>query len=837
MEKFNAYKKRAEQRFKQLGLLPRPVNAGEVEEFFNLLIAGDKLADRVEFLGNKSEFGKLLVKLIKNEVLRGTFPQSYKKAEYLYKLASGEATTSYISADEALDILIDMKGGAATPYLVSLVEKNISKDKILGALEVTVLVNKEDFDKLVEISEKDAAVKQLIINWAEKGFAKKWLLKDKYNGISIKVGDYISTDHLSPGKRANSRTDKPFHATFIMDGRPDEADFMDRMKELREKNSNVYIVGGEGFGEGSSRKSATYTVLQVIGEEIDGEPENKSGGVVIAKSMAPIFRNSLVSSAVLPILCDTDPINEGDTIDIDIDNYKLVINNGEKEIEFEKISDLDMEKIKAGGVNNYSAGQELQSWAVEYCTEKGIDFDKTNVPAKLEEEKDRVSMNLAEKIVAYNRIDGKSTIKAGEKATIRVRGVFSQDTTGPMTMEEYQAMAGGMNFGADYVIQSLCHTCEAPTSEERDRQKFLVNFVNDRGGVGLRPGEGVIHTIGNRFSAPTDIIVGGDSHTRTPRGISFPGASDIVASCMKYGKMDFVMDKVVKVVFKGNLQPGMTARDMVSMLVTEAEKQGYGKGVYTGTVIEMYGIETLTAEEKYILTNAAAERSASAGIVQADENTIKEMKDDLAYLKARVDADSSVSVKNTIEFFENYLKDPVFLRADEDAEYKAVIDINMDEYKEPLVAIPHHPDNVKSLSEIAGTKIDEAYIGSCVGGEFESISTAAKILENKKVDSNVNFVVSPAAEDITEQLAASGDIARVVESGGIVIMATCGLCMGNKRRIGSNSTAITTTTRNYQGRLGPSDSGAYLGSSLVTACAALLGRFPTVEEYMEMIKG
>lgn len=834
MEKFNAYMQRAEQRYKSLGLMPRPLNAEEVEEFFQTLANNDGLADKIVFLGKEVELGKLLNKLLKNEVLRGTFPESYVKANSLYKLINMETKSAFFSKEEALTSLINMKGGAATPVMVKLIKNGINKYELIEALKLTVLVNKEDFESLCEMSEIDEEIKTLIVNWSEKSFAKTWVLKDEYKGLGIKVGDFISTDHLSPGKRANSRTDKPLHATYIMDGRPEEVDFMDRLNGLKEKSENVFIVGGEGFGEGSSRKSATYTVLQVIGQEIDGEPENKIGGVVIAKSMAPIFRNSLVSSSVLPILCNTDEISENDEISLDIENNKVIV-NGSKELEFTAISDLDMEKIKAGGVNNYSAGKELQVWAIDYCEAKGINYDTANKPAKLEEEKDRVPMTLAEKIVAFNRIDGKSTVKSGEMVTVGVRGVFSQDTTGPMTMEEYQSMAGGMRFGAEFVVQSLCHTCEAPSSEERDRQKFLVNFVNDRGGVGLRAGEGVIHTIGNRFALPTDIIVGGDSHTRTPRGISFPGASDIVASCMKYGKMDIVMDKVVKVEFTGTLQPGMTSRDMVSMLVTEAVEQGYGKGVYTGKIIEMYGVETLTSEEKYILTNAAAERSASAGIIQADENTIKELKNDLEYLKSRPDSEKSLSVIDTIKAMEKYLANPEFLRADEDAEYDTVITIDMTKYIEPLVAIPHHPDNVVKLSEIAGIKIDESYVGSCVGGEFESISMAAKLLEGKKVCPDVNYVVSPAAEFITDMLAKSGDIGRVISANGIVIMATCGLCMGNKRRIGSNSTAITTTTRNYQGRLGPANSGAYLGSSLVATVAAILGRFPTVEEYMEMV--
>lgn len=833
MEKFKSYCKRAEERFKTQGLLPRPVNADEVAEFIELL-QGDNLDETIEFLGKNIKIGELLADIIKNEVLRGTFPECYKKAEGLYCFANKEKKSKYISSEDAINILIDMNGGAALLYLIKLADAGIAKEKIIKALEKTVIVNIEDFNLVAELSKKDEEMKKLIVKWAEKSFASEWEIKDSYNGIGVKVGDFISTDHLSPGKHANSRTDKPMHAKYIMEGRPEESNFMERVALLKEKNKNVYIVGGEGFGEGSSRKSATYTVLQVIGEEIKGEPENKIGGAVIAKSIAPIFRNSLVSSAVIPVICDTSKINEGDTIAIDVSNSKVII-NGKEEINFEKISELDLEKIKAGGVNNYSAGKELQAMAITYCEKNNIDFDKKNMPEKAVNEISEVPMNLVEKIVAYNRIDGKNSIRAGEMATVKVRGVFSQDTTGPMTMEEYQNMAGGMEFGAEFVVQSLCHTCEAPTSEERDRQKSLVEFVKRRGGVGLKPGEGIIHTIGNRFVAPLDIIVGGDSHTRTPRGISFPGASDIVASCMKYGKMDIVLDKVVKVVYEGELQPGMTARDMVSMAVYAAEKQGLGRGVYTGKVMEIYGVESLSAEDKYILTNAVAERSASAGIIAADENTVKELKKDLEYLKSRIDQESA-SVKNSIKAFEEYLLNPKFFRADENAVYDAVVTVNMSEYKEPLVAKPHHPDNVATLSEIAGIEIDEAYIGSCVGGEFESISAAAKLLEGKKINPKVNLVVSPAAEDITTKLAESGDIARLIAAGAIVIMPTCGLCMGNKRRIGAGSTAITTTTRNFQGRLGPANSGTYLGSSLVTAVAAILGRFPTVEEYMEMIK-
>jgi len=832
MKEISNYIKKSESRNKQYNLKARPLNELEVTECFEVL-TNEKTDGKVELYNEEYKLSEFALKLIKNEVLRGTFPASYKKAELLAEMISGEKKSNYLSAREALEILINMNGGAATPELVKLIEKDLFKKEILKALENIVLVNETEFIRLTELAKKDKDVELLIKKWAEKIFAKNWKLADKYEGLGIRVGDFITTGHLSPSSKASSRTDKPLHATYIMQGRPDEEDFSERVQKIKSENKSMFIVGGEGFGEGSSRKSATYTVLQVIGNEIEGEPENKTGGVVIAKSMAPIFKNSLISSAVLPIICNTDEINENDEIIVDTLTNKLIINN-DKEIEYEALSNLDIEKLEAGGVNNYSSGKELQIWAINYCIENKIAFDKLNMPEEVKKEAKNIPMNLVEKIVAYNRLDGKDTMKAGEKATVKVRGVFSQDTTGPMTMDEYQAMAGG-RFGSRFVVQSLCHTCEAPSVEERDVQKFLVNFTRERGGVGLKGGEGIIHTIGNRFVLPTDIIVGGDSHTRTPRGVSFPAASDLVASCMKYGKMDMVLDKVVKVVFKGELQFGMTARDMVSMLVMEAEEQGFGKGIYSGTVIEMYGVENLSPEDKYILTNAVAERSASAGVIAADESVLKDIKKDLVYLKNRPDVDSE-SIINTIKDFEEYLEKPLFLKADKGAEYKAEIVIDMSKYKEPIVAKPHHPDNVAFLSEVSNIEVDESFIGSCVGGEFQSIKGAANILKGEKIAQNVNFVISPASEDIAVELFEDGATRDIIEAGGVVIMSTCGLCMGNKRRIGSGSTAITTTTRNYQGRVGPVDSNTYLGSSLVAACCAILGRFPTVEEYMEFLK-
>ena len=824
------YKEKALQRKKNYDLPPRPLTEEESEAVVEGL-ALDGLDEEEFTIFATEQVDQLLIRLISEEVRRGTFPSSHAKAEGLGKIARGAVESDYLSAAEALDLLAAMKGGAATSELIDLLAEEKFVEQVVEILKDTVLVNPDEFNRLTELAADHEAVNEVIKSWANREFAEQWNLQDKYQGVTIKVGDNVTTGHLSPSKNADSRTDHPRHAQFIMDGRADEEDFLDRLADLKEEAANVIFVAGKALGEGSSRKSATYTMLQVLGDPVAGEPEKKAGGVVVAKSFAPIFENSLVASGILPVKCDTDSISEGDDLTLDLAAEELIV-NGAETIAVELPVQYNLNKIAAGGMTYFDAGNELQQWAADYCREAGLEFDESNLPDKVEAADEKPPQTLAQKIVGMNRIDGKETILPGETATVEVRGAFSQDTTGPMTLDEYQAMAGG-DFGADFVIQSLCHTGECPSSEERDMHQFLTGFVRERGGVGLKPGEGIIHTIGNRFVLPTDVIVGGDSHTRTPTGISFPAASDIIAGVMKYGKQDLTMDESVRVVFTGEPKEGITARDLVSTLVTYAE-QTVGKDVYNGRIIEMEGVEFLSPEQRYILTNAVAERSASAGIVPADEKTLASLRDNLEYLKSRSDADSCPSVKKTIAALEEFLEDPVLPRADEDADYAATIEIPLSEVGEPLVAKPHHPDNVAPISEVAGVELDEVFIGSCVGGNYKSIKEAADIVAGQEADPEVNFVVSPASLDIYNELAEDGSLAKLTEAGATVIMPGCGLCMGNKRRIGPGSVALTTTTRNYQSRIGPADSQTYLGSAHVAAAAAILGRLPSTEEYFEM---
>ncbi len=828
-EMLTGYKQKALARKKSYGLKPRPLTKTEVEIIIKALAISGLEEEEFEIFSSE-RVDKLLLRLLKQEVRRGTFPSSYAKAKGLARIISGELESDYLTAEQALDILAKMKGGAASTELIDLLAKGHYQAKICEILKDTVLVNRDDFKKLADLAAENNFAAKVITSWANAEFTAEWDLANQYDGLAITVGDNLTTGHLSPSKNADSRTDHPLHAQYIMDGREDEQNFLARLEELKADDDSVFFVAGEALGEGSSRKSATYTMLQILGDDLENEPEKKEGGVVIAKSFAPIFKNSLIASGILALEAKTDKIKEGDSLEIDLDKEKLLVND-DLEIEIKLPNQYQLDKISAGGMTSFDAGKELQKWAANYCNENNISYQSQFPTIELTESSD-APQTLAQKIVGFNRLDNKNTILPGETATVEVRGVFSQDTTGPMTFDEYQSMAGG-DFGSDFVVQSLCHTGECPSSEERDMHKFLTDFTKEKGGVALEPGEGIIHTIANRFVLPTDIIVGGDSHTRTPFGISFPAASDIVAGAMKYGKQDLTMDESVRVVFKGEPKEGITARDLVSTLVVYAEET-VGKEVYNGRIIEMEGVEFLDSDKRYILTNAVAERSASAGIVPPDDKTITAIMDNLEYLKSRPDAKSSPSVQRNIKAMEEFLADPLLLEADEEAEYAATVEIPLAEVEEPLVAKPHHPDNVAYISEVAGVELDEVFIGSCVGGDLASIRDAAKIVAGKQVAPGVNFVVSPASKDIYQQLAADGSLADLTDAGATVIMPGCGLCMGNKRRIGSNATALTTTTRNYQSRIGPADAKTYLGSAQVAASAAILGYIPNKEEYFKM---
>ncbi len=824
------YHKRAKERESQYGLGPKPLKKDEVEILADALITkglDKKLSDEILYL-------------ISTQVKRGSFPETETKAEILGRIALGQEVSELLSPSKALDILGDMKGGSATLWLIKCLSSDDEEisNKAKEYLSKTIFVSKDEVSMvagLLKDKKVSGLAKELLKDWAEEKWKEDWKLPSVFEGIAIKVGDSISTDHLSPAKRANTRTDMPLHGTYIMGGRPDEADFLERLSGLKKKTKNVFLVGGERFGEGSSRKSATYNVLQILGEPVDGEPDIKKGGVVIAKSIAPIFENSLIASGIVAIQCDTSDIKERDKIAVNIKESKIYAND-KQVASFHPLSDFVKSKLAAGGMNNYASARYLSIWAKEECEKNDISFKKVQVEVVKEKKEAGKPQTLAQKIMGMNRLDGVKTILPGETTEIKISGVYSQDTTGPMTFMEYQAMAGGRKFGADYVLQSLCHTSESPTSDECNMQDFLFNFTVDHGGTCFKPGEGILHTLSNRFVLPDEVVFGGDSHTRSERGISFPAGSDIVAAAMKFGALEITMDESVLVKFVGKVNKGISARDIVSAIPIYAEKLGLGKGVFNGRILEMEGVEDFSCEDRYVLTNASAERSASASTVPPDDKTIAEIQEDYEYLKWRYTFEKSEQLKRRLERFEEWLSKKILLKRDKDAKFAAVIEIPLGEVKQPLVAKPHHPDNVATLDEVGGTEITDVYIGSCVGGHYESLKAAAKILKGRRVQPKVNFYAVAASQQIYSKLAKDGYLADLVDAGAYVTIPCCGLCMGNKRQISSKGVAITTTTRNFQSRLGPPTAQAYLGSGEVAAITALLGHLPSAKEYFNNYK-
>lgn len=818
-EALNAYSGRNAERTRQ-GLPPRPLTESEVDTMLGVIMSSVPVAEK-----NAADE---LIRLIDDEVRGGSFPEAKKKAEALF--ASVEGRSCYLTERGcALEMLINMNGGTADIYLVKSLAVKSAAERVKAALERIFYVSKEAVDECFSLAKSgNAAAKAVLLGWAERSWEKHIPFPETIRVTAIKAGDFISTDHLSPSKRASSRTDKPLHATFIMEGRDDQKDFIARWKALAPKGP-IAMVGGKQFGEGSSRKSATYNLLEVIGSPVPHTPESKKGGVLIAKSIAPIYEMSVISSGVIPLKADTDGIAEGDVLRVELSKNVIINETENTEIPFAPLLPFTIMKLKAGGLNAYMSQKKLAIMAAAYAKELGAPVQVVQEPAGAAS-----PQTTTQKLFTYNRLDGKKFSTTGENVEVRIRGVYSQDTTGPMTYDEYQSIGGGESFQSEFVIQSVCHTSECPTTEERNTQLYLQKFARDHGGIGLMAGEGIIHTIANRFVLPSDIIVGGDSHTRSERGISFPAGSDIVAIAMKYGFLELAVDEEVLVTFTGKCNDGITARDAVSMLVTEAESSGQGKGVYNGRIIEFAGVKDFNRDERYILTNAVAERSASAGIIPTDDAAVESVINDLKYLKKRYDlGDRSHSLTATIASFEKYLADKIQFTPDKDAAYAAKVNIDLSKYREPLVAKPHHPDNVASLSEVAGTKVDEVFIGSCVGGDLASIRAASLLVEGKRIASHVQFVVIPASGDIYATLMKEGTLEKLHEAGAIIGIPSCGLCMGNKRRIGDKATAFTTTTRNFQSRIGPSSAQAFLGSAHIAALTAVAGKIVDTATYME----
>jgi aconitate hydratase 2/2-methylisocitrate dehydratase len=817
-----AYRQHVEERAQQ-GIPPLPLDAQQV-------------ADLVELLKNPpaGEEGSLL-ELLTDRVPPGVDEAAYVKAGFLDALAKGETTSPLIAKEKAVELLGTMLGGYNIQPLIELLD-----DADLGALageqlKYTLLM----FDAFHDVKEKadagNANAKAVVQSWADaEWFSRKPDVPEAIKLTVFKVTGETNTDDLSPAQDAWSRPDIPLHAlAMLKNEREGIHDATAQINELKGKGNMVAYVG-DVVGTGSSRKSATNSVLWATGQDIPFVPNKRQGGVVLGGKIAPIFFNTVEDSGALPIECEVDQLNMGDVIVLKPYEGKIENEAGELLSEFKLKTEVLLDEVKAGGRIPLIIGRSLTERARE-----ALGLEPTDAFRRpLDPEDSGKGFTLAQKIVG--KACGVDGIRPGTYCEPRMSTVGSQDTTGPMTRDELKELAC-LGFSADLVMQSFCHTAAYPKPVDINTQHTLPDFIQNRGGVSLRPGDGIIHSWLNRMLLPDQVGTGGDSHTRFPLGISFPAGSGLVAFGAALGVIPLDMPESVQVKFTGEIQPGITLRDLVNAIPYAAiqrglltvEKQGK-KNVYNGRILEIQGLPDLTVEQAFELSDASAERSAGGCTIELSEKSVSEyLRSNITMLRWMIDNgyEDARTLERRARAMEAWLENPSLIRADADAEYAEVIEINMSEITEPLLACPNDPDDVKPLSQVQGARIDEVFIGSCMTniGHFRA---AAKLLEASGESIPTRLWIAPPTKMDEAQLMQEGIYNIYAGSGARTEMPGCSLCMGNQARIAEASTAVSTSTRNFPNRLGKG-ANVYLSSAELASVAAILGKLPTVEEYME----
>ncbi|MDF1629893.1 MAG: bifunctional aconitate hydratase 2/2-methylisocitrate dehydratase [Alcanivoracaceae bacterium] len=824
-----AYRKHVEERAAE-GVPPKPLNEQQVAELVLLLKNPPK--------GEEA----FLVDLLENRIPPGVDQAAYVKAAFLADVAKGSATSPLISRVHATKLLGTMQGGYNVAPLVDLLDDAECGVTAAEALKGTLLV----FDAFHDVEEKskagNALAKEVIQSWADaEWFTSRPDLAEKMTVTVFKVTGETNTDDLSPAQDAWSRPDMPLHANAMLKNARDgifpekdgEIGPLKQMAELKAKGHPVAYVG-DVVGTGSSRKSATNSVLWHFGDDIPYVPNKRGGGVCIGSKIAPIFFNTMEDSGALPFECDVSNMNTGDVIDI----YPFagkVEKDGKVIAEFKHKSDVILDEVRAGGRINLIIGRGLTAKARESLgLPASTLFRLPEQPADTGK-----GFTLAQKMVG--KACGLEGVRPGMYCEPKMTTVGSQDTTGPMTRDELKDLAC-LGFSADLVMQSFCHTAAYPKPVDVETHHTLPDFIMNRGGVSLRPGDGIIHSWLNRMLLPDTVGTGGDSHTRFPLGISFPAGSGLVAFAAATGVMPLDMPESVLVRFKGKMQPGITLRDLVHAIPLQAIKEGHltvakaGKvNVFNGRVLEIEGLEELTVEQAFELSDASAERSAAGCSITLSEASVAEyLKSNITMLKWMIanGYGDARTIERRIRGMEAWLANPKLMRADKDAEYHTVIEIDMDQIKEPVLCCPNDPDDAKVLSDVAGAKIDEVFIGSCMTniGHFRA---AGKLLE--KVESGAmptRLWIAPPTKMDQHQLTEEGYYNIYGRAGARTEMPGCSLCMGNQARIAPKSTAVSTSTRNFPNRLGQG-ADVYLASAELASVASILGKLPTVEEYMQ----
>ncbi|MCG6274157.1 bifunctional aconitate hydratase 2/2-methylisocitrate dehydratase [Vibrio vulnificus] len=828
-----AYRKHVEERAAE-GVVPKPLDAEQV-------------AGLVELLKNPPQGEEeFLLDLLENRIPPGVDEAAYVKAGFLAAVIRGEASSPLVSREHAAKLLGTMQGGYNIEPLVTLLDDEALAPIAVEALSHTLLM----FDVFYDVEEKAKAgnqyAQQVLQSWADaEWFLSKPELAEKITLTVFKVTGETNTDDLSPAPDAWSRPDIPVHALAMLKNEregivPDQPGSIGPIKQieaLKEQGHQLVYVG-DVVGTGSSRKSATNSVLWFMGDDIPYVPNKRAGGYVLGGKIAPIFFNTMEDAGALPIEVDVSKLNMGDVIDVY--PYQGKVTNhatGEVLAEFSLKTDVLIDEVRAGGRIPLIIGRGLTEKA-----RQSLGLAPSDVFRKPADVADSgKGYTLAQKMVG--KACGVTGIRPGTYCEPKMTTVGSQDTTGPMTRDELKDLAC-LGFSADLVMQSFCHTSAYPKPVDVNTHHTLPDFIMNRGGVSLRPGDGVIHSWLNRMLLPDTVGTGGDSHTRFPLGISFPAGSGLVAFAAATGVMPLDMPESILVRFKGEMQPGITLRDLVHAIPYYGIKQGLltvekaGKiNEFSGRILEIEGVEHLTVEQAFELSDASAERSAAGCTVKLSQASIEEyLNSNIVMLKWMISEGygDRRTIERRIVAMQEWLASPELMSADSDAEYAHVIDIDLAEIKEPILCAPNDPDDARLLSDVQGTQIDEVFIGSCMTniGHFRA---AGKLLEKFKGQLDTRLWIAPPTKMDRDQLTEEGYYGIYGRAGVRIETPGCSLCMGNQARVADKTTVMSTSTRNFPNRLG-TGANVYLSSAELAAVGAILGRIPTVEEYMEYAK-
>ncbi|HEY9810208.1 MAG TPA: bifunctional aconitate hydratase 2/2-methylisocitrate dehydratase [Halomicronema sp.] len=805
-----------------LGIPPLPLTAEQTSELCELLKnppAGEE---------------ETLIELLRDRVPPGVDQAAYVKAGFLTAVAKGEIECPLIAPKWAVTLLGTMVGGYNVQSLVSLLQDSNPSicASAASALSKTLLVF-DAFNEVLALADVNPYAKQVIDSWAEaEWFISKPKLPESITVTVFKVPGETNTDDLSPATHATTRPDIPLHALAMLETRMPGG--LATIAELKQKGHPVAYVG-DVVGTGSSRKSAINSVLWHIGNDIPFVPNKRSGGYILGSAIAPIFFNTAEDSGALPIECDVTQLETGMVITIHPYKGEITNESGEVISTFTLKPDTILDEVRAGGRIPLLIGRTLTDKTREALgLAPSTLFVRPTVPTDTGK-----GYTLAQKMVG--KACGLPGVRPGTSCEPRMTTVGSQDTTGPMTRDELKELAC-LGFSADLVMQSFCHTAAYPKPVDINTHKDLPDFFAQRGGVALRPGDGIIHSWLNRMLLPDTVGTGGDSHTRFPLGISFPAGSGLVAFAAALGVMPLDMPESVLVRFKGELQPGVTLRDIVNAIpyiaiqknLLTVEKQNK-KNVFSGRIMEIEGLPNLKVEQAFELTDATAERSCAGCTIKLSVETVSEyLRSNVALLKnmaARGYQDARTIMRRVAKM-EEWLANPILLEADADAEYAEIIEIDLNEIKEPIVAAPNDPDNVKLLSEVAGDAVQEVFVGSCMTNIGHYRATA-KVLEGAGSVQTRLWICPPTRMD-EYQLKEEGVYGTFGAAGARTEMPGCSLCMGNQARVKDGVTVFSTSTRNFNNRMGK-DARVYLGSAELAAVCSLLGRIPTVQEYQEIV--